>query len=54
MAPRKKPEEKASGEEAADMILHYLRKAHLNLPRVTWSRWMLTVSRQTKPTVLSH
>ena len=33
MAPRKKPEEKASGEEAADMILHYLRKAHLDLAR---------------------
>jgi hypothetical protein len=36
MAPRKKPEEKASGEEATDMILHYLRKAHLDLTRVEW------------------
>lgn len=27
MAPRKKTEEKASANEAADMVLHYLRKS---------------------------
>lgn len=31
MAPRKKTEEKASANEASDMVLHYLRKSLTSL-----------------------
>lgn len=37
MAPRKKTEEKATANEAADMVLHYLRKSPTHLACRPWS-----------------
>jgi 26S proteasome regulatory subunit (ATPase 3-interacting protein) len=45
MAPRKKIEEKASANEAADMVLLYLRKSHAATHVYNMSCWRLHSSR---------
>jgi DNA recombination-dependent growth factor C len=59
MAPRKKTEEKASANEAADMVLHYLRKSLTSLRILPLESALqasialfLTTYRQAEPSVL--
>jgi hypothetical protein len=54
MAPRKKTEEKASANEAADMVLHYLRKSLTVQCFNVVIRYKLTHLRQAEPSVLGN